>query len=737
MRKTLSTILSLLLLASAVAPRAAAQDTPGTVKFPSALDTQDSLIRASNSAKTTLSTSLTIDATTITVVSTTSFPASGAAMVDSEIFFYTAKTGTTFTGVTRGADSTAAATHSSGAAVRGVVTAAHHNTHGQAIVNVQTKVGSGSSTPSTGTILKGTGPGTSGWSALSSSDLPQSPTFSGTVTAGGFGNVNATTGNFSGTVTAGAFVGSGAGITGLTGATGGVANTGSTTVGADTDADGVGVIDLQTGGVTRMRLNNDGTLSGTAIDTLLAAARAAIGVSVSSLATAGDGSTGNPYTGWDAVIGTGASNTTYYFEPGKVYYYTTPLVILNTHGARLVGGNARSSVLRFGGAGVAVTFKSTGTGFLNGIENVQIEGNASATGGLYTESSHSMRVINVNVRNVSQKAFHVKFGVLNYYQNCRVSMNDGVFTTTPVNGFYTEGRSGPETFQANVIDNLIIEHVFGDGIVLNDAWQNHFNGGSSEVNGGRGVLINATSRGNKFTEMDCEVNGGDDWTIYGDFNKLDGVLSTGLITLKAGALKNVIDGGQLNSVTVDSGASSNILDNINFNLSGAGGAITINDDSTTTDGQPTNIATGGTGGGNSYPLQNSPLNLGLSYSLNPGAWKTDFAVVNLGALGAIFSRKTTTTPGFNECLNCYLDPAGVFRYKATGIKATKIVHFDGEVIFSTAPAGTADAAITFTDSGKFSSNGALYVNDGGTLKAVTYGAADSGGTGFKVLRIAN
>lgn len=73
---------------------------------------------------------------------------------------------------------------------------------------------------------------------------------SGDITAGG-------------TVTADAFVGNGAGLTGLTGATGGVSNTGSTTLGADAEPtpDGVGVIDLQTRNVTRLRVNNEGTIA--------------------------------------------------------------------------------------------------------------------------------------------------------------------------------------------------------------------------------------------------------------------------------------------------------------------------------------------------------------------------------------------------------------------------------------------------------------------------------------------
>ncbi|MCP3889723.1 MAG: hypothetical protein GY702_12740 [Desulfobulbaceae bacterium] len=47
-------------------------------------------------------------------------------------------------------------------------------------------------------------------------------------------------------------------MTGLFGSTGGVSNTGSTTIGADTDADSVGVISLQTRNIARLTIDNDG-----------------------------------------------------------------------------------------------------------------------------------------------------------------------------------------------------------------------------------------------------------------------------------------------------------------------------------------------------------------------------------------------------------------------------------------------------------------------------------------------
>jgi hypothetical protein len=65
------------------------------------------------SATTTLNGAITDSDTTITVVSTTGFAATGAIGIDGEYITYSGKTGTTFTGCTRGVGSTAVA-HNSG-----------------------------------------------------------------------------------------------------------------------------------------------------------------------------------------------------------------------------------------------------------------------------------------------------------------------------------------------------------------------------------------------------------------------------------------------------------------------------------------------------------------------------------------------------------------------------------------------------------------------------------------------
>lgn len=69
----------------------------------------------------------------------------------------------------------------------------------------------------------------------------------------------------------------------------------------------------------------------------------------------------------------------------------------------------------------------------------------------------------------------------------------------------------------------------------------------------------------------------------------------------------------------------------------------------------------------------------------------------------------------------------------------------GEIIFQTAPTGATGTTLrTLADAGKFDASTTagdtrffLYDVDNGTLERVTVGAADSGGSGFKVLRIPN
>ncbi len=303
------------------------------------------------------------------------------------------------------------------------------------------------------------------------------------------------------------------------------------------------------------------------------------GVNVAGKATGGNGTPGAPYTGWDAFV-TSASNTTYCFADGATFSYSTPLVILNTKDTRLVGAGPGTSVLKFNGAGKAVTFRSTSnetyTG--NGVENLEIVGTARATDGLYMESQHHGIIRNVRVREVAEKGLHWKFGIVNLIENFRVSVNEYAMTVRPQNGIYVEARGAGETFQGNVIINPIIEGTAGDGIVFKDAWQNTQIGGTSEGNHGGGKTFDANSNGNTDIGTDYEANRGTDVVIAGRGNVLAGVLSLGTVNI-AGGQGNVIRDGQMREIVIGAGASQTVLDNASFGLNGGGG---IFDNSATT-----------------------------------------------------------------------------------------------------------------------------------------------------------
>lgn len=153
----------------------------GTSNYPTSLDTVVELIQAANNAQTTLNGALTANATTVAVISTALFANTGCFAVDNELISYTGKTATSFTGCVRGFDGTTAATHSSGATVSDVVTTRHHEVVVDAILQLQQKLGTGSSNPSAGTVLKGTGAGSSAYGAITAGDVDLTDSITNTM----------------------------------------------------------------------------------------------------------------------------------------------------------------------------------------------------------------------------------------------------------------------------------------------------------------------------------------------------------------------------------------------------------------------------------------------------------------------------------------------------------------------------------------------------------------------------
>lgn len=99
-----------------------------SAQYPGAAGTDANLFIAINGLSTLLSDNpLTSGATTVNVASTTGFPTAGYITIEAEAISYTGITSTSFTGCTRGADGTTAASHVTGLSVFHDVVAAHHN----------------------------------------------------------------------------------------------------------------------------------------------------------------------------------------------------------------------------------------------------------------------------------------------------------------------------------------------------------------------------------------------------------------------------------------------------------------------------------------------------------------------------------------------------------------------------------------------------------------------------------
>ena len=111
---------------------------PSTAIYPGSAATDNNLFVANNSASTTLTVALGTADTTINVASTTLFTVPTLLSIDNEIISVTGKTSTTFTGATRGANQTTAATHANASTVTNNVAGLYHNQVAAEIKSIET-----------------------------------------------------------------------------------------------------------------------------------------------------------------------------------------------------------------------------------------------------------------------------------------------------------------------------------------------------------------------------------------------------------------------------------------------------------------------------------------------------------------------------------------------------------------------------------------------------------------------
>ena len=115
----------------------------GTSNYPTSVDTTTELIEAANNAADTLSGAITAISTSLTLTDSTEFTNSGIVAIDNELLSFTGKSGNTLTGLTRGIEGTTAASHSTGAEVKQVISAKSHNVLASAIIALENKLGTG------------------------------------------------------------------------------------------------------------------------------------------------------------------------------------------------------------------------------------------------------------------------------------------------------------------------------------------------------------------------------------------------------------------------------------------------------------------------------------------------------------------------------------------------------------------------------------------------------------------
>ncbi len=266
-------------------------------------------------------------------------------------------------------------------------------------------------------------------------------------------------------------------------------------------------------------------------------------VDVSSRATMGSGSREDPWTGWDTNTAW-SPETEYAFRSGHYAYSASPNFLKT--GIALKG--ELGTVLRFVGQGNAVVFDNPGTNALIyrnwtmnvRMENFVIEGNAGATNGIYARGMRNAVFRNISVRDVSGAAFRCEACVTNILDNFRVSRHDmpnGRFNVVPSHGIILAAR-GPDTSTTTTVSNATISGVSAAGVwVQPGSYGNTFMNSTISGNPGMGMVLDGAL--NTVMNSRLEANIGTDIVVNHASNELHGVLSTGLVDVRAGQMNKL------------------------------------------------------------------------------------------------------------------------------------------------------------------------------------------------------
>lgn len=197
-----------------------------------------------------------------------------------------------------------------------------------------------------------------------------------------------------------------------------------------------------------------------------------------------------------------------------------------------------------------------------------IDGQGHATNGFTLQGVVSAQINYMRVTNVTGAGINCNWCQQTTFERPQVSTDYETFTTVPTNGIIIDNISA-----ANIINQANIDHVSGTGIVLKYALNTLIHGGTSEGNGGFGVLCQGASTP----------------TLYECFNNVTIQLDTEVNTLGDYSFDDVGGGGHVfdNSVfesnsfsvpgyTFTGGAHSNVVIGGSIGCGSTAGAQTIN-----------------------------------------------------------------------------------------------------------------------------------------------------------------
>lgn len=248
-------------------------------------------------------------------------------------------------------------------------------------------------------------------------------------------------------------------------------------------------------------------------------------ISVKDFGAVGDGSHDDTTAIANALTYSLIDNTTktykcVFFPPGL---YTTTAAMSSTHQLCLFGNIAR---IKYTGSGTITNMFSLIGGsaaphdtYMEGsiISGLILDGNAKATNGFKFQAVISATMTELRVTNVTGIGFWINWGQQITFNHPQVSLDVEPWITggQPTTCMTIDGISS-----ANIINALNCDHVSGDGIRLLFAYNSIFQGGTSEGNGGRGIVILGANTSdpdafrnninNNMFNLDLEANTGGD-----------------------------------------------------------------------------------------------------------------------------------------------------------------------------------------------------------------------------------